>query len=160
VSEEFRERVEKLAVGIGTKVVQLRKKEFMIDVDQSSIGKFISQLVNELGVHHLSTITGLDLGQNIGIIYHFSHDKYTVHVKTLVPKSNPTATSIVEIIPGAILYEMEIHDMLGVTFPGNPWINQKLLLPDSWPADLPPPLLKTSKPAEIRKRLQLEAVAK
>jgi len=160
MSEEFRERVEGLAGAVGTKLVQLRKNEFMVDVDQNVLSKFISQLVNELGVHHLSTITGLDLGQNIGVIYHFSHDKYTVHVKTLVPKSNPTNASIVEIIPGAILYEMEIHDMLGVTFPGNPWINQKLLLPDSWPDDLPPPLLKTSKPAEIRKRLQLEAEAK
>jgi NADH:ubiquinone oxidoreductase subunit C len=55
---------------------------------------------------------------------------------------------------------MEIHDLFGVTFTGNPWINQKLLLPDNWPTDLPPPLLKTSKPVEIRKRLQLEAERK
>ena len=36
--------------------------------------------------------------------------------------------------------------MFGITFTGNPWINLKLLLPDNWPADLPPPLLKSSKP--------------
>jgi NADH:ubiquinone oxidoreductase subunit C len=55
---------------------------------------------------------------------------------------------------------MEIHDLFGVTFTGNPWINLKLLLPDNWPADLPPPLLKTTKPAEIRKRLHLEVEQK
>jgi NADH:ubiquinone oxidoreductase subunit C len=55
---------------------------------------------------------------------------------------------------------MEIHDMFGVTFTGNPWMDKKLLLPDSWPSDLPPPLLKAVKPADIRKRLGLEAEKK
>lgn len=160
MSEIFVQQLGTLATGAGTKLVQLRKQEFMIDVTQENLKKLISQLVNELNVRHLSTITGLDLGQNIGIIYHFSLERETIHVKTLVPKSNPAAISIVEIIPGAILYEMEIHDMLGVTFSGNPWMDRKLLLPDSWPLDLPPPLLKTSKPSEIRKRLQLEVEPK
>jgi len=160
MSEIFPQQLITLATGAGAKAVELRKEEFMVEVDQQNLKKLISQLVNELNVHHLSTITGLDLGQNIGIIYHFSFDRETVHVKTLVPKSNPSAISIVEIIPGAILYEMEIHDMLGVIFSGNPWMDRKLLLPDTWPADLPPPLLKTSKPSEIRKRLQLEVEQK
>jgi len=160
MSEIFFQQLETIATGAGTKLVQLRKQEFMIDVDQKNLKKLISQLVNERNVRHLSTITGLDLGQNIGIIYHFSFERENIHVKTLVPKSNPAAISIVEIIPGAILYEMEVHDMLGVTFSGNPWMDRKLLLPDSWPLDLPPPLLKTSKPSEIRKRLQLEAESK
>jgi NADH:ubiquinone oxidoreductase subunit C len=102
----------------------------------------------------------LDLGQNVGIIYHFWHGRNTIHVKTFVPKENPTALSIVDIVPGAILYEMEIHDMLGVEFIGNPWMDRKLLLPDTWPRDLPPPLLKTVKPAEIRRRLGLEVESK
>jgi len=55
---------------------------------------------------------------------------------------------------------MEIHDMFGVTFTGNPWMDRKLLLPDTWPADLPPPLLKTVKSADIRKRLGLEVEKK
>jgi NADH-quinone oxidoreductase subunit C len=132
----------------------------MVEVNQDKLKAFISRLINESNIRQLSTITGLDLGQNIGIIYHFSHGRDTLHVKTLIPKTQPTAESIVDIIPGAILYEMEIHDMLGVTFSGNPWMDKKLLLPDTWPADLPPPLLKTSKPAEIRRRLGLEAEKK
>jgi NADH:ubiquinone oxidoreductase subunit C len=156
MSEVLMQQIGRYASEANAKVTQLRKRETMIEVDQNNIKKFIGQLVNELSIRHLSTITGLDLGPNIGIIYHFSHDRDTIHVKTLVTKSKPTAVSILEIIPGAILYEMEIHDMLGVMFPGNPWMDRKLLLPDTWPADLAPPLLKTSKPAEIRKRLQLE----
>lgn len=160
MSEAFIERIEKLAADTKAKTSKPRKGETFVEVDQSNVQDFISRLVNEVHVLHLSTITGLDLGQNFGVIYHFTYDRNWVQVKTLVPKTTPTTKSIVDIIPGAILYEMEIHDMLGLTFEGNPWINQKLLLPDNWPADLPPPLLKSSKPAEIRKRLHLEVEKK
>jgi Ni,Fe-hydrogenase III component G len=103
------------------------------------------------------TITGLDLGQNLGIIYHFSIERDTIHVRTTIPKAKPEAVSIIDTIPGAILYEMELHDIFGIEFIGNPWKDQKLLLPEEWPADLPPPLLKTTKADQIRRRLGLEA---
>jgi membrane-bound hydrogenase subunit beta len=160
VSEPFAQRIEQLAADVKATTSQPRKGETFIQVDQSQVREFISRLVNEAHVLHLSTITGLDLGQNFEVIYHFTYDRNWVQIKTLIPKTAPTTKSIVDIVPGSILYEMEVHDMLGVMFEGNPWINQKLLLPDTWPADLPPPLLKSSKPAEIRKRLQLEVEKK
>ncbi len=158
--EVILQRLEKFAAEAGTKAVQLRKGETIIEIDQNNLKNLVSRLVKDAGIRHLSTITGLDLGQNIGIIYHFWRERETIHLKTLVPKAKPTAVSIVDIVPGAILYEMEVHDMLGITFEGHPWMDKKLLLPDNWPTDLPPPLLKTSKPAEIRKRLQLEVERK
>jgi NADH:ubiquinone oxidoreductase subunit C len=158
--ENLVEQLQTYAAQSNSKVSVPRKNETLIEVDQEHIKDFVSHLVNDLRILHLATMTGLDLGQNIGIIYHFFQDENTITVKSTVPKTQPTALSIVDIIPGAILYEMEIHDLFGVTFTGNPWINQKLLLPDDWPADLPPPLLKTTKPAEIRKRLHLEVEQK
>ena len=160
MSEVFLDHVEKYATENKATITHPRKGQTMVEVNQNKLKGFISRLINEESLRQLSTITGLDLGQNIGIVYHFSHGRDTLHVKTLIPKTQPTAVSIVDIIPGAILYEMEIHDMLGVTFSGNPWMDKKLLLPDTWPADLPPPLLKTSKPAEIRRRLGLEVEKK
>jgi len=158
VSEVFLQRVESYANEAKAKVTQLRKGETLVEVDQKNLKSLISHIVNDMNLRHLMTITGLDLGQNIGIIYHFSHETDNLHVRTLVPKTDTTACSIVEVIPGAILYEMEIHDMLGVKFEGNPWMERKLLLPETWPDDLPPPLLKSSKADEIRRRLHLEAV--
>jgi NADH:ubiquinone oxidoreductase subunit C len=160
MSEVLRSRIEKYAADVHAKVSVPRKDEIFIEVDQAQIKKYVSYVVNDLRIRDLSTITGLDLGQNIGIIYHFYRDRVSIQVKTSVPKTQPIAASIVDIVPGAILYEMEIHDMLGVEFPGNPWMDRKLLLPETWPADLPPPLLKTSKPPEIRKRLHLEVESK
>ena len=141
---------------VGTKLTTLRKNESIVEVGQENLKTFVSHLVNDLHVHHLMTITGLDLGQNLGITYHFSMERDTIHVRTLVPKTKPVVVSIVDIVPGSILYEMEVHDMFGIEFVGNPWKDQKLLLPDDWPNDLPPPLLKSSKADQIRKRLGLE----
>ena len=157
MSEALLQTIEKCAVSTEGKMTQLRKGQTMVEIGQEHLKDFISRLVNEASVRHLSTITGLDLNENIGIIYHFSLDNVTIHVKTLVPKTQQTAISIVDVVPGAILYEWEIHDMLGVTFIGNPRMDKKLLLPDNWPADLPPPLLKAAKLPEMRKRLGLEA---
>jgi len=160
MSEVLLQQIENLAAEAKTTSKKIRKGETIVEVDQSQLKNFVKRLVTETSARHLSTITGLDLGQNIGIIYHFWHDRNMIHVKTFAPKTNPTTLSIVDIVPGAILYEMEIHDMLGVKFTGNPWMDKKLLLPDTWPADLPPPLLKTTKPGEIRKRLGLEVEKK
>ena len=160
MSEVLLQQLKKYAADANGKFTVLRKGEVTVDVDQGNVKGFISHIVSDLRIRHLSTMTGLDLGQNIGIIYHFSRGKDMIDVKTIVPKTQPTAVSIVDIIPGAILYEMEIHDMFGANFEGNPWMDRKLLLPDTWPADLPPPLLKSSKPDEIRKRLHLEVEGK
>jgi NADH:ubiquinone oxidoreductase subunit C len=160
MSEVLFQQLRNYAADANGKFTVLRKGEVTVEIDQKNVKVFISRLVNDLRVRHLSTMTGLDLGQNIGIIYHFSRDKDMIDVKTFVPKTQPTAVSIVDIVPGAILYEMEIHDMFGANFEGNPWMDRKLLLPDTWPADLPPPLLKSSKPDEIRKRLHLEVERK
>ena len=160
MSEVLLQQLKKQTEDANGKFMVLRKGEVVVEIDQANIKSFISHLVNNLRVSHLSTMTGLDLGQNIGIIYHFSRDKDMINVKTFVPKAQPKALSVVEVIPGAILYEMEIHDMFGANFEGNPWMDRTLLLPDNWPADLPPPLLKTSNPAEIRKRLHLEVEGK
>ncbi len=160
MSEVLHRQLQKYAAEAEGKFSIPRKGELIVEVDQGKVKGFISHLVHDLRISHLSTMTGLDLGLNIGIIYHFWRGNELVHVKTSVPKTQPTAVSIVEIVPGAILYEMEIHDMFGANFEGNPWMDRKLLLPETWPSDLPPPLLKNSKPAEIRKRLNLEVERK
>ena len=104
MSEVLLQQIEKLAADAKTKCIQLHKGETMIEVEQVQLKNFITSLVNQINIRHLTTITGLDLGQNIGIIYHFWRDRDTIHIKTLVPKTKPTTVSIVDIIPGAILY--------------------------------------------------------
>jgi len=160
MSQPLTEQVAAIAAKVNAKVTQPRKGRMIIDVQQTAVREFISSVVNNVKVLSLSTISGVDVGDRIEIIYHFWNDEDSVNVKTAVPKNSSNAVSIVDLLPGAVLYEMEIHDMFGVVFTGNPWMDRKLLLPDTWPSDLPPPLLKSSKPADIRRRLNLEVEPK
>ena len=113
-------------------------------------------LRDTLDIRHLSTITGLDVGDKIEIDYHFWRGDKIIAVKTSVPKVDPEIETSTTIIPGAILYEMEVHDMFGVNFRGNPWMDRKLLLPDNYPGDMPPPLLKSTSSEKIRKAVGIE----
>ena len=81
------------------------------------------------GWYHLSTITGLDLGQDIAILYHFWQGKRFIQVRTQIPKSAPRLSSISGALTAGTLYEAEIQDLLGVAFEGNPFLGKKLLLP-------------------------------
>lgn len=108
------------------------------------------------GLYHLSTITGLDLGEEIGILYQFWQGRRFVVVRTAVPKTNPKIQSISGSLPSATLYEAEIQDLLGVSFEGNPYLGKRLLLPDNYPAEAPPPLRKEADPQKIRKMMELE----
>jgi NADH:ubiquinone oxidoreductase subunit C len=108
------------------------------------------------GLYHLSTITGLDLGETIALHYHFWQGKAFVVVSTEVPKASPRLQSLSPFLPAATLYEAEIQDLLGVAFEGSPYLGKKLLLPDDYPADAPPPLRKEADPEKIRKMMKLE----
>lgn len=108
------------------------------------------------GWYHLSTITGVDLGENIALLYHFWQGRRFVQVRTQVPKSAPRLKSISGVMAAGTLYEAEIQDLLGVAFEGNPFLGKKLFLPDTYPPDAPPPLRKDSDPHKIRKMMELE----
>jgi NADH:ubiquinone oxidoreductase subunit C len=108
------------------------------------------------GWYHLSTMTGMDVGQDIAILYHFWQGKRFIQVRTQVPKSAPRLSSITGEVAAGVLYEAEIQDLLGVAFEGNPFLGKKLLLPDVYPPDEPRPLRKDSDPHRIKKMMELE----
>ena len=108
------------------------------------------------GWYHLTTITGMDLGQDIAILYHFWQGKRFIQVRTQVPKSAPRLESITGALAAGTIYEAEIQDMLGVAFEGNPFLGKKLILPDASPTDAPPPLWKGTDPHRIKKMMELE----
>jgi NADH:ubiquinone oxidoreductase subunit C len=108
------------------------------------------------GWYHLSTITGMDLGEDIAILYHFWQGKRFIQVRTQVPKSAPRLQSITADLASGTIYEAEIQDVLGVAFEGNPFLGKRLILPDAYPLDAPPPLLKGTDPHKIKKMMELE----
>jgi NADH:ubiquinone oxidoreductase subunit C len=133
-----------------------RHKTFVVQILGEQLLPTVQKLIQNLGFHHLSAITGLDVGDAVELLYHFWRNSVLVTLRTKIPKTALTTASLVSLIPGAILYEMEVHDMLGVRFEGNPWMERKLLLPDAYPVKAPPPLRKEADPEQIRKMMELE----
>jgi len=89
-------------------------------------------------VDHLSAITGVDLGDEILIIYHIDcGGGELLNLKVKLPKGNLKLPTITDIFPGAILYERDLMEMLGVEVEGHP-DPRHLFLPDDWPPDVYP----------------------
>jgi len=82
----------------------------------------------------ISTITALDLGDEIELDYHFWCGRTEATIRTEVSKSRPEIETITDIIPGASLYEREVFDLLGVIFLGHPDLS-RLVLPEGWPRE-------------------------
>ena len=96
----------------------------------------------------ITAITGLDLGENLGVYYHVHADKSFVTIKAEVPKANPKIQTIIDLHPGAVFHELEVADLLGVQFEGHP-VSGHFVLSENWP-DGVYPLRKDVKAAEVK----------
>jgi NADH-quinone oxidoreductase subunit C len=79
------------------------------------------------------------------VLYHFLVNGTEITIRTSCPKDDPSVESIINIFPGAVLYEREIHDILGIVPNGHPDL-RRLVLPEDWVGGYP--LRKDWKPPE------------
>ncbi len=82
----------------------------------------------------LFNLTGVDFGQDLGVIYHL---RSTVHGHSIVLKTrtsdreNPKIDSVSDIWETANLHEREVYDLLGIKFNNHPDL-RRLFLDSSW----------------------------
>jgi len=96
----------------------------------------------------VSAITGLDLGANLGVFYHVRTSNAFLTIEAEVPKDKPKIQTVSDIAPSASLHELEVSDLFGVTFEGNPRSGH-LVLPETWPEGIFP-LRKDVNPNEVK----------
>ncbi len=120
----------------GLSVQLKRSHRITLTVPREDLIKTVNILSSELAIQHLSTITARDMGNDLEIQYHFLLQGVMITVKTTCPKTDPTIDSIVTVFPSAILYEREIHDILGIVPKGHPDL-RRLVLPDEWVGGYP-----------------------
>jgi len=118
-------------------IIVKRERRFTVNIEVKSLKKIVRRLMRMNNYTHLSTITALEAGSEIEVIYHFAFTDALVSIKVRTSKDEPLLPSIVDLIPGAALYEREVHDLFGVKFEGNPDLSP-LLLPDDWPEGVYP----------------------
>lgn len=138
---EETEIVRKMKDAIGADILEAkipRPRRIFICISKNALKNAIRYLAEKADFTHISAITGVDIGKEIETIYHLSRDgRIELSLKVQVPKDIPVLPTITDIIRGAILYEREVHDLLGVTFEGHPDLSP-LMLPEGWPPDVYP----------------------
>lgn len=128
--DPFKEKLKEIFEG-----VRWEKRCYFAEVEADKLLDAISRLMNVFGEIHLSTITATSLQDAVELSYILwvYREKKLLVVKVRVLKKEPRVASLVSLIPGALLYEGEAHDLVGVMFEGNPLMDGHVLLSDDIP---------------------------
>lgn len=129
------ELLEKIKQSLKEKVLDITNpapRRVFLKVDKKDLVETIRFLKEMFNFYHISTISGIDLGENFEILYHLANENCALTVRTLTPRNEPKVSTITGVIPGATLYEREIQDMFGIKVEGHP-NPVRLLLADDWP---------------------------
>ncbi len=105
-------------------------------VDKTKLREVL-KILRSKDIQHISDITGIDLGEKIGVIYRIDCMPVFLNLKIELPKSDTRFQTVTDIFPGAILFERDLMEMIGVKFEGHP-DPRKLFLPDDWPEGVYP----------------------
>ncbi len=80
-----------------------RQRRVSLEVNLVNFWEVFEYAVRQMQFAHLTTITGLDEGENLSFIYHLAGDSGIVlSIKTSVPKVNPVLRSVTPFFPGQI----------------------------------------------------------
>lgn len=119
---------------LADKVRVQRRRRLIVDVPSDKIMEVFDHLVRAMDFPMLCTITGLDLGATLGVIYHLARSSgVTLNLCSAVPKEAPVLQTVTAYFPQADAYEREMNDLLGMQVQGlGP--GSRYPLPDDWPA--------------------------
>ncbi len=111
-----------------------RARRVFADMPADKASDAIAYLAGKGGFHVLCAITGLDLGESLGALYHLARENGTVlTLSVAVPKTAPVLKTVTHLYPAADCYERELVDLLGFRIDGLGEGN-RYPLPDGWPA--------------------------
>lgn len=99
------------------KVYRTDGNDIYIKTDAKDIASAIKTLKDKK-TSHITAITGIDMKKDMEIIYHFWLEKHMINIKTAISRETPKIMTITKEFPGALLFEMELAEMLGVQVEG------------------------------------------
>jgi len=107
-----------------------------VTVPSTSLYSFARQLreKEELQFDYLFCLSGVDYGQDLGVVYHLRSTRYdhVVVIKTRTSdRVNPILDSVSDIWKTADFHEREVFDLLGIKFANHPDL-RRLFLDSTW----------------------------
>lgn len=125
---------------LGAKVLEVAVKsprQMFVTVAPENLLEAMRFLKQDLGLYHLSTITGRDTGEKLEALYHLTMEGMELTVRSQTDRANPKLPTIIPVYPGAVFYEREVHDLVGIDIEGHPDL-RPLVLPEDWPQGVYP----------------------
>ena len=151
--EIIREKITAALPGKAENILIQRPRRLWLETKRGNLLETLTVLSKNLGFDHLSTITGIDLGDELEFLYHLGGNQQTLTVRTKAPAADPEIESVTPLFTGAAAYERELVDMFGAKIKNLPPGN-RYPLPDDFPADQHP-LRKSWKPSDLSKKEQV-----
>jgi NADH-quinone oxidoreductase subunit C len=123
------------SIGQGLEVKE-GKQYVEVTVPPSELYSLASQLREreEVLFDFLFCLSGVDYGQDLGVVYHLRSTIYehTVVLKTRTSdRMDPQLDSVADIWKTADFHEREVYDLLGIKFTNHPDL-RRLFLDNSW----------------------------
>ena len=131
--------VKLLEKGMADKSVKcsvMGEKRVSMQVDADDLKEGISILLEACKPRFI-TLSAVDNGLDIELMYHFSVNSIVVTLRTAIPKEASQIKTITDIVPAAEFIEREVSELFGISFEGHPRTTN-LVLPDDWPAEEKP----------------------
>jgi len=148
--ETVQQELEKKFPALAGKVRVQRARRIFVDVEYQDFRPLLEFAIGLLKFPYLCVITGLDEGDQLGIIYHMSGESGIIlSIKTRVPMSDPKVKTVTDLFPSAEIYEREMVDLLGAKVEGLQ-AAFRYPLTDDWPTDQFP-LRKSWKTPDVPK---------
>ncbi|OGR50567.1 MAG: hypothetical protein A2049_10750 [Elusimicrobia bacterium GWA2_62_23] len=132
--EKVKSEIEAKFGGAVSNALVQRKNRVWLDLAPEKLPELMAWL-KAAGYNHLATVTGFDEGENLGAYYHATDTRIIITVKVKTPRSNPVLPSVLKSFPGAVSYELELQDMLGIKVDGLPAGLRRYPLDEDFPKD-------------------------
>lgn len=112
-----------------------------IEVSKDTVKDFLTKLKGDadLSFDYLFALTGMDFGEDLGVIYHLESTKHRNLIQItakISDRENPEIDSVHKVFPAAYYNEMEAHEFFGIKFKGHPDLKH-LFLPEDWDKGFP-----------------------
>lgn len=133
LEENIKQELEKKFSYLKGKIIIQRPRRIFVEALQDNFFEILDYLVKDMGFLAISAITGMDLGESFGVIYHLNRQgSIILNLRIHIQKINPTLKTVTGYFLEADAYERELVDLLGIKVeglaPGN-----RYPLPDNWP---------------------------
>ncbi len=96
----------------------------------------VKLLRERFGLTHLAVIVGEDMRDAFLLNYVFGTGPL-VTLKVRIKRDVPEVPSLASVIPGALVYERELHDLFGIVPAGHPDLRRQAV-PEDWPEGIYP----------------------